>query len=72
MVDLIAYADSAGRARRLYRLSRLSRLSQLSRLSRDGVFVGEYETPDEPANVVDLAEPVEDDPGPAAAPPAEC
>ena len=69
MVDLIAYADSAGRARRLYRLSRLS---QLSRLSRDGVFVGEYETPDEPANVVDLAEPVEDDPGPAAAPPAEC
>ena len=69
MVDLIAYADSAGRARRLYRLYRLS---QLSRLSRDGVFVGEYETPDEPANVVDLAELVEDDPGPAAAPPAEC
>jgi hypothetical protein len=66
VVDLIAYADSAGRARRLYGLSRLSRLS------RDGVFVGEYETPDEPANVVDLAELVEDDPGPAAAPPAEC
>jgi hypothetical protein len=51
VVDLIAYADTAGRERRVYRLT------------RHGVFIGEYKTPEELANVVDLAELVEDDGG---------
>jgi len=50
-VRLIAYTDTAGRDRRVYRLR------------RHGVFIGEYQTPEELGKAVDLAALVEDDPG---------
>jgi hypothetical protein len=38
-------------------------------VTRNGVFIGEYKTPEQVSYVVNLAELVEDDPGQAAAPP---
>lgn len=43
MVDVIAYVDTTGRHRQVYRLH------------RGGVFIGEYKTPDELGQHVDLA-----------------
>ena len=48
VVDVIRYRDKFGYDRRCYRLA------------RHGVFVGEYKTPKELGEVVDLAELVED------------
>jgi hypothetical protein len=59
VVEVIRYTDKLGYDQKVYRLS------------RHGVFIGEYKTPEELGKVVDLEELVEDDPGQAAAPPAE-
>jgi hypothetical protein len=50
VVDVIRYRDKMQQDRRVYRLT------------RHGVFVGEYKTPEELGEVVDLAELVEDEP----------
>jgi hypothetical protein len=60
VVDVIRYRDKMQQDRRVYRLT------------RQGVFVGEYKTPEELGKVVDLAELVEDDPGQPATPPHGC
>jgi len=52
VVYVIRYRDKMGYDRRCYRLS------------RHGVFIGEYKSPDELANVVNLGELVEDDDDP--------
>ena len=49
VVDVIRYRDKMQQDRRCYRLT------------QHGVFVGEYKTPDDLAEVIDLAELVEDD-----------
>ena len=49
VVDVIRYRDKMQQDRRCYRLT------------RNGVFVGEYKTPEELGKVVDLAELVEDE-----------
>ena len=51
-MDVIRYRDKMQQDHRVYRLT------------RHGVFVGEYKNPAELGKVVDLAELVEDDPGP--------
>lgn len=59
-VEVVAYVDKVGRDRKVYRLH------------QHGRYVGEFKTPEELGEVVDLAALVEDDdPGQAATPPAE-
>jgi hypothetical protein len=60
VVDVIRYRDKMQQDRRVYWLT------------RHGVFVGEYKTTEELGSVVDLAELVEEAPGPARRRRADC